>query len=142
MSYPGSTQVTITFSFPNRDNTKPPVVTQSCGENDRIPAASTSVYWASSSNLHAADDENLTITGISFYTDSSKTTTWNPPFLDMPGFNFGRLNWVIPFNATPVPQDTTLYYDLKYRDNLYNDLDWDPTLTINMRTASEAGAGA
>ena len=133
MSYPGALTITVNIEFPNGDRTAEPVVTNSCDEIDSVRSTYSAVEWALTSNLPVGSDENLALTGVTFYTDACKRTTFDPPYFQNPGFSNGRRSWVIKFNAATVPDDSDLTYDLLYQDDLFANLRWDPTLTIQKR---------
>jgi hypothetical protein len=147
MTYAGVRTINVSINFPNQDPTQRPTVSNDCSEDDVVDATATGVEWVVGSNLPPGSDDNLTLTGVTFYRSSAKTTVYNPPFLNTPGgpdtsVQTPRLTWLITFNDTEVSATTDLTYDLHFSDDLNPNMDWDPTLTINMRTASEAGAGA
>ncbi|RKY20587.1 MAG: hypothetical protein DRQ55_07195 [Planctomycetota bacterium] len=136
----GALRITVNIDFPNGDRTAVPVVTNSCAEDDTVASGYSAVEWFVNCNLPLDNEENLTLTGVTFYTDATKRTPYNPPCFNMPGSNNGRLAWAIGFSDQAVDQDTPLTYVLTFKDDLFNNLRWDPTLTIQKRNAT-AGAG-
>ncbi len=131
-TYPGAKQISVRFEG------DPPRVTNSVGEADTIPASNTAVEWSA---WGSARTDALTITGITFYTDASKTQTYSPPFFGR-GFNFGNNNWVLPFVAgVAVPAEVDLIYTLSFKEGAYNGVPWDPTLKISPRNASQGAGG-
>lgn len=123
-AYPGTHQVTVSVDF----KSDPPRVTNSENQVDQVDKAMTGITWASQ-----PDQEGLTITGVQFFSDAKKTKQVTPSYLDLPGSNWGRMNWVIQFKPVKIDVEETLYYVLTYKDSKYNNLQWDPQLKIEPR---------
>ena len=136
--------IEVDISFPNGVNARP-VVTTSTGEVDNVDDTYTGVEWELATG--SPDQDGLTITGVQFYSDLAKTVPVTPVYMTMPGANNGRMNWIINFNTRGVATEQTLYYDLKFKDDHFDDLDWDPTLKVLPRgtgappAEQQAGAG-
>jgi hypothetical protein len=111
-----------------------PTVTNSTTQNNDIPATQTSLIW----QVTPADD-GVEITGVTFYrTQADKeaqTNAYTPPFLNTPGGHSGDdvTTWKIDFNTSRVASETTLWYDVQFKDDDFNDMDWDPRVTIKPR---------
>ena len=132
-------QIGVHFEFPNGDRSKPPRVTNDTSEVDVVEAGHTAVEWSA---FAISNDQNLTLTGVTFYSDRAKTTVVNPTFLRA-GYNYGRYNWIMQIEpGVAVPSEETLYYTLHFKDDEYSNLDWDPTLKVKPRAAGEAAGGA
>jgi hypothetical protein len=134
-------QITVQIDFPGGDTTQRPVVDSDCRENDLISAEIDAIEWVIQSNVPQSASDGLRLTGVTFYTDATKQQTRYPEYLSAGTNASNAWTWTIAFTG-PVAETTGLTYKLDFADDDYVDMGWDPTLTINMRTASEAGAGA
>lgn len=132
--------IVVQINFPDRDITKQPVVSSDCAENDPISTAIDTIEWKIQSNVPETASDGLRLTGLTFYTDATKRATFIPSYLSAGTNGSDVWTWSISFTG-PVTEDTVLTYMLNFADLDFPSLGWDPTLTINMRTASEAGAG-
>ena len=120
----GDHLITVNVNF----NVDPPVVTNPTNQSDTIQATDGGIMWASEPN-----EEELQITGIEFFSDLTKQRPVTPTYLDMPGENYGRMNWHIRFRPEVVGSEQTLYYKLKYKVTAHNCLKWDPVIRIDPR---------
>jgi hypothetical protein len=111
-----------------------PSVTNSTSQNNDIPATQMSLIWQILPN-----EDGVEITGVTFYRSqadkNAQTNPYTPLYLNTPGGHDGDdvTTWKIDFNGTRVPSQVTLWYDVKFKDEDFNDLDWDPTVTIKPR---------
>jgi hypothetical protein len=123
--------VNLTFGT---DPHSEPTVTNPTTQDNEIPATQTFLRWQVT-----PDEDGVAITGVTFYrTQADKTNRTNaiaPPYLNTPGGHDGGdvTTWKIDFNRTAVPNQVTIWYDVQFRDSDFNDMDWDPTLTIKPR---------
>lgn len=141
----GYKNITITFRFPNNpatgqpDKHAEPVVQNSCTEADRVGPNKTGIYWTVTSNLDPGTDDGLAITGITYYTNSTKTTTFQPAYLNA-GQSDGQ-NYQVAFNSTAVSSETDLIYALSWADLDFPNEKFDPTLKVQPRNATEGAGG-
>lgn len=121
--------IPVYVTFPNGDLTATPTVSNDTRQQDVIPATASGIEWSFSA---PANNDNLTITNVKFYTDAAKSNEVTPAYLGT-GRNNGRMNWIVDFTSTAVTTETTLYYDLFFKDDDHTGLDWDPTVKIQPR---------
>lgn len=126
--------IDINLEWPNGPHSRP-TVSNSTSQNNPIPSSQASLDW----DLTPAQD-NVRITGVTFYASQpDKTRKQNPvtpSYLDLPGGHVegAPTTWRISFAAGQGPSSLTrLWYDVHFSDDDYNDMDWDPQLTISPR---------
>lgn len=113
-----------------------PAVGNSPNQSNEVSSSVGKLQWtlqAFVDGTPVTPHNGLEVTGVSFFSDSAKSTPVSPPYLDLPGSAQGPLHWVINFNDTPVSQQQTLYYELHYQTDDFPDQAWDPSLTIDPR---------
>jgi hypothetical protein len=112
-----------------------PRVTNSTTQNDAIPTTQASLQW----DVKPAED-GVRITGVQFYASqrdkSNKQNAVTPAYLNLPGGNIDGdpTTWEIGFVTGNGPSaQAVLWYDVQFADDDFDDLDWDPMLTISPR---------
>jgi hypothetical protein len=126
--------IDINLDWSAGDHEKP-TVRNSTDQNNPISSSQASLQW----ELTPTKD-GVGITGVKFYANKpDKTRKQNPiepDYLDLPGGHVGdnAATWNINFVANAGPTTPSrLYYDVEFADNDFDDLDWDPILTISPR---------
>jgi len=128
--------IRIDVSFPNGEHGTP-VITTSTTEVDSISDAYSGVEWSLATDR--SPDDNVRITGVTFFSDVAKTRAVTPSYMTLPGANNGRMNFIVNFNGTAVDAEQTLYYDIAWADDDFPALEFDPTLKILPRGSGQPG---
>ena len=128
-------RITVEVRFPGGDIHARPVVITPSSSVAVIHASDGAIEWSLSTLEPPDANDELEIIGVSFFADAEKAQPISPTYLELPGAQDGRMNWVIAFNGQAVPSEQTLTYTLHLRDADHPWVEWDPTIKVQPRGA-------